>query len=419
MSANKPDRRLLVLLVAMVVGLVLQVIRPSNEVPSAAAAPAAPRGAEPKGNEAPVPHAEPLVPTPATGQAEVEDDEAAAAALLARWQAQLAPLFDAGVKPAPATHPPGAALVLSTNVVDAGQPKCRSGRHHFDAVSPPTQVDLIVAVDTSGSMRSRLRDVNRWLRQLEQQLATVTPDIKLIVLVNPVALSSRAQTDWSPGDASTNLPTNVGSNDVLEVLIRQARGGWLERLRPGASVHLVLVTDDNPMPRLEEEFLARLTESAEGRLGSPAAPHFVLHAVLGYWPRSANEVMAASDPVVEKRCAVAPGVPYQRLVKHTGGLRSSLCSPGSLEAFTHALLSQLVQPTTQRSCLLQLPEGARVQSVRTEEGPLREVPSNSWDCTHGNSSYFARGPLLSLCPSTCAALTDAGLDVSVRCEPNP
>jgi hypothetical protein len=379
------------------------------------------RAADPTGQN-------PLPPGPSVpAVSSAAEDEAAALELLERWSAALRPLFDggqaasrAGGPAATAASSRGATLPAQeaappSSLFDAGAaPACRPGTLRF-AASVAAPVDLVVAIDTSGSMSGRLAEVTHWLRELDVALLNAGGRNQLVVVVNPEALRAKAPAASWLRDSGAELKSNIGSNDALGVLLAPEVAPWLPRLRPGARVHLVLVTDDDPARGLPATFVARLTRLAGGALGTEAAPAFRLHALLGFLADPPGQVLAADAPVREARCGVAAGLDYQKLVTRTGGLRASVCDRESRQAFTQALLASFTE-TSSRPCSLKLPDGARVTAVRAEGQTLSRASLTGWDCLHGSSAYATRGAQLVLCPETCAAAADAGLEVAIACE---
>jgi hypothetical protein len=138
---------------------------------------------------------------------------------------------------------------------------------------------------------------------------------------------------------------------------------WLALLRPASPVHIVVVTDDDPGWRTSSSFLKHITQAAGGELGTVKAPQFQVHGLLGMGVRGAESVVYdAEKPIVTVKCAVQPGVEYQRAAIQTGGLRGSLCSPAGIQAFGAALVARIGSATRQR-CHATLPEGWTADQV--------------------------------------------------------
>jgi hypothetical protein len=174
-------------------------------------------------------------------------------------------------------------------------------------------------------------------------------------------------------------------------------------LRPGAAVHLVLVTDDDPMEGLVAQFLTQV-KALMGEVH--------VHTVLGF--RGNDVALGVDAPLVRDVCAVRAGLEYQQLSVQTGGLRASLCSRAAMSDFPARLIASL--PTMSRPCALRLPPEAEVTSVRVGGESLSRVPSEGWDCQQGNRAWTTTSATLTLCPRTCAAVANAGLEVSIRCD---
>ena len=277
-------------------------------------------------------------------------------------------------------------------------------------------VDLVVAIDTSGSMFANGSLVNRWLvEKLEPALQKSGFDYQLQVVVDLEQLGrlGHGKGVWAPSDAGIHVHEYVRSTDVLRVLLRSAKqsgSSWLTRLRPDSSVHLVIVTDDDPDRGSAAPFIQQLTRLARGRLGTEAAPTFQFHAVLGM-ELSAPWALLADAGLEERVCAEAAGRDYQLISTKTGGLRGSVCRAESYEAFTELLIGSLGRAG--QTCDLPLPANfpaERLTSIRAigkRELPLHPA-FDAFNCEQSRDRYVLQKGQLTVCPATCRALTDDG-----------
>ncbi len=369
----------------------------------------------------------------------------AGAALINAWATALAPVLapraasqplaapgsppDAGATRVSAGFGPDAGgRVASAGAEDAGAAlTCDPGPVRIGLQKTP--IDLVIAIDTSGSMYQAIQGVNAWLLYtLEKALKKANVDYQLIVIVDlehlRILLSpSRrnlvpAAEVWAPSDAGFNIGKAVQSHDALEAMLETAAApgaSWLSRLRPGADVHLVVVTDDDPSAADAFGFIGRLTTLAEGRLGTQATPAFTFHAILGHEIKAAPWVLEADAAFEGRGCGVRPGVEYQQLAKRTGGLRGSVCRRESLDAFAHALVarSRPGQP-----CALPLPPSfpaQRVVSVRAiasdgRPGRVLDRAFGAFSCDFAHGSYLLEGEQLSVCHASCARLATEGFE---------
>ena len=323
-----------------------------------------------------------------------------------RWRAALAPLFEEkAVRYTKPTLIP-AAPQPDAGVADAGV--CERQEQRLSMLMNQ-RFDIVVAVDTSGSMNTSLEMVARWLAELELRIREQHSDTQLLVLADQRRLNRKRP------DGGVNAM--VQSNDALEVLLNFQ---WVRLLRPAAELRLVVITDDeaDPYGPGAERFLSELTDRLEGR-------PFSFH-VMGGFDTPPEVVLPPSAPVTPSLCSsghevgLAAGVTYQALARQTHGLRASLCHPGSRAALSAALLAV---PSSQ-SCAWALDLARhRVDEVNAI-GP--DVARNrlTWErapglCRGMHWSYLVEGPVVSLCPETCAALRQDGydaIDVTLECR---
>lgn len=294
------------------------------------------------------------------------------------------------------------------------------------------RLDLVVAIDTSGSMFSTLPSVNEWLtRKLEPDLKKSGLDYQLMVLVDLEDLRKTVQiverrrsgrTEiWAPSDAGINLGAEVQSNDALDVLLESASqvgGSWLTRLRPDAQVHLLVVTDDRPRPSTMASFVPRLTELAGGRLGTAAEPRFTFHGLLGLETSAEAWVIAPDRPLVgtrAPRCGVHPGNDYQALAQQTKGLRGSVCHAESMNAFVDQLIGPLRASVRCDSTLPPNFPADRPITMRALAADGRSQTLGKafdhFNCEASTAGYFVQNHQVRVCPKSCAALTSEGYDV--------
>ncbi len=316
---------------------------------------------------------------------------------------------------------------LPVEEADAG-PACNPGPIRI--ALRENKLDLVVAIDTSGSMYPNMSGVNDWLtKSLTPRLNDPTVDAQLMVLVDledfrlMVKLSERRQPGkpgiWKPSDGGINLHAEVQSSDALDVLLESASqpSGWLSRLRPDAAVHVLVVTDDSPMPGVAEKFIERLTKLAGDRLGPAWAPKFAFHGLLGIETSAEAWVLVPNRPAVERlaACGVNPGVEYQAIAQATGGLRGSVCHPASMNAFVDGLIGTL--RTTVR-CDSALPPNFPVDrpfAMRAigRDGRTRMLDPafDRFNCEQSSAGYLVSQHQVRVCPKSCEALARDGYDV--------
>ncbi|MFT3712129.1 MAG: hypothetical protein QM817_31180 [Archangium sp.] len=355
-----------------------------------------------------------------------EPTDAEIAAYVARWKEALAPVLGS-FKP----QPPKALLARASElnevkdptekknetpeVVDAG---CQSGQHSL-MLAARAPVDIVVAVDTSGSMFvGGLDAAAAFLARLEYRLVEGRVDYQLLVLAEPSQL--RLTTDAGVTNAA------VASNDGLDVLLRTATQftpGWLRFIRPEVELRMVLVTDDAPYFRnTAASFIKRIETTFPGKK--------VNFTVLGgFGPVDRDTVLNPNDPIASNVCTsvdrpalvgVNAGTTYQSVAMQTGGLRGSLCSQLSGARLADVLAG--ARPTSR--CEWPLHPAMRVRNAHAVDFRGAYISLiEEWkyeNCGSQRRSYFLRPGGLALCPDTCTELESRRVQdvlIDVDCIP--
>jgi hypothetical protein len=170
--------------------------------------------------------------------------------------------------------------------------------------------DVIVVVDTSGTMTAETNAVRAALNNFAAGIQSTSIDLHLILIGNsssnllciPAPLGSGACPADEKLPVFRHILQSVGSNDALsKILLTYPQ--WSGSLRPGASTALVVVSDDDSSMSSSEfhsQFLAL----------NPGFAGYTFHA------------MAASGNVL---CGVT-GMVYAQLAAMTGGVFSNVCT---------------------------------------------------------------------------------------------
>ncbi len=338
-------------------------------------------------------------------------------AYMRRWKDALEPLFKNGKYP-------GAPTVIRAerrpqpeeqDGPDAGP--CEPISKRLSLALP--RFDIVVVVDTSGSMAFALPVIAAWLGELERSIVKSRSDTQLLVVAEQQELGR------TKGDGGYDLA--VGSSDAVEVLLEGAvrgRDRWVDALRTRAELQIVLVTDDESRGQ-SVHLLRRLNETL---LGVPFSV-----SLLGGLDTPRHKVLDPEEPIVSgysARCdgegleGLEPGVVYQELVRATGGFRAPLCWKSSRWSLSWELLnkrSTLAAP--QCGWVLNAPRHRvdRVSAVGLgrASAPLLYEPVRS-NCFGTRRSYrMADEQLLVLCDDTCTELRHEGfeaLELKLECK---
>ena len=342
---------------------------------------------------------------PARREPDVED-------YMRRWKAALAPLFRSGkstgspkvLRPTPRETP---------ETSDAGQGPCTAKvqRLSFNAA----RIDLVIVVDTSGSMSSALPEIARWLAELEQEIASRGVDVQMLVVADQRGLGRSVK----PDGGSFNL--GVASSDALDVLLAGAKPGagrWVDALRSSADLHIVVVTDDEARGK-SDRYLAGLTEVVGGA-------RFSVH-LLGGLDTPGHGLIASDAPLMETVCRQGKfqgqnsGLTYQRITQLTNGMRAPFCDGDARKALSTRLLD-LPSPAAACGWLVDTSRHrvVGVEAVGSHHPAQRlleeRVASN---CKGMRRGYRRADALLVLCEDTCTALKAEGfqaLEVKLECS---
>jgi hypothetical protein len=285
----------------------------------------------------------------------------------------------------------------------------------------PGPVDIVWAIDTSGSMADEVAAVNANITSFANMISGAGIDHHVVMLAsNDVAFGTPL------GDDTAHylwLLSAVGSNNALQVML-DMYSSYSMFLRPNAPLHLVVVTDDETwLPA------AQFRTQMEMIAGKP----FIFHSIASelvtdpnaIWPAC---VSACGIPVV---CgAAAPGIEYYALSDATGGQKSSICAADWSTVF--GPLQQAVIESVPLPCNYPIPmppdgetlDPAKVNMEFTAQGTgtkmvIPRAPSEG-DCM-ANQAWFYDDPAaptqLMLCPATCELAQAGGtVDIAFGCE---
>ncbi len=188
--------------------------------------------------------------------------------------------------------------------------------------------DILIVVDNSGSMDFESKAVQDYLNGFSQQIFAANIDAHVVLLsAYPGASDAGICIDAPLGGgmcpASDSNPPGfihidqlIESSDALTRLIER-HADWATAMRPTASKHIIVVTDDN----------SDLSAADFMTMWSAIDPSYV--------PVFVHGIAAIQDPVTSCLdgnasgcCAIAsvPGAVYQTLADQTAGVFGNLCT---------------------------------------------------------------------------------------------
>ena len=325
-------------------------------------------------------------------------------------------------------------------------------------------VDIIIVIDSSGSMDGEIAAVERNINEnLAMVLDASDVDYRVIMLARyrdgggdpsdgvcvGMPLSGIPTCSNPPvagpinGERFFHFARSVGSNNSFERILESyesadrynlAPTGWQEWLRPDAKRAFIEISDDESDIRFDlfEEALFALRNAAGGSdFGTAEERNYTFHSIIGM--RENDPETAAwppTEPVQDRRCSpgsVSSAEDYQELSILTGGLRFPLCNNDSFNVIFEQIAEDVVRGV-QLACTFEpeRPPGGETPNfdrvvVRYQPGggdvsSLTRVATEA-DCVP--DGFFVDGAQINLCPMLCAmaeADEEGMLSVHVSCE---
>lgn len=300
--------------------------------------------------------------------------------------------------------------------------------------------DIIIAVDTSGSMDEE----TAWVQQNLNDFATIITqsgiDAHVILIADPsVCIPAPLGAGACPGadenlPAYRHVPQTVQSTDALSLFI-STYPQWQAQLRPGASKTFLVVTDDDSQISAGDftnQLLALDPPTFQGfKFDGIIATSNPL-ACFGFQCPVGNPCCYNPIPFVCDSYAAEEGTVYKDLIAQTMGVQGDLCLQDFGPVFQD-IATAVVQSST-IACDFAIPpppmgealDFAKVNLNYAPGGqnpaPVLNVPGGQADCTAAGGWYYddpASPTRIFLCPATCAAVqadTAAKIDVLFGCD---
>ena len=295
------------------------------------------------------------------------------------------------------------------------------------------EVDVIVLIDTSGSMDEETKQVKNNINTFAQKIGSTGLDYTVVMIAEkPQKLPFMPPGFDPPGicvpqplagaDCADNAPIfhhlneAVASTDSLSIILDKygSYSGWL---RPSAYKVFIEVTDDNsakPWKQFDDELLAK----GPTQFGDATNRRYIFNTI-GGWKR--NTPVLSSE-----KCgsAVNTSDQYQELSKLTGGTVESVCEADYSSVFDN-IAKGLV---TKLGCEFGYPKSQTGQTDptsvvvnytpggQTSATSLTQVTDPSKCASVQNAWYYddnANPTKIIFCPATC---TSAGADTSGKVE---
>ncbi|MBX3208491.1 MAG: VWA domain-containing protein [Labilithrix sp.] len=304
------------------------------------------------------------------------------------------------------------------------------------------EVDIIVVIDTSGSMMEETNQVKQNLNAFAQSIGNTGLDYNVIMIAEKPKKLPFAPPGFSPpgicvtpplagadcanGPKFHHLDTAVGSFDSLQIILDKypQYSAWL---RPTAYKVFIEVTDDNSSLAFDAFDPQLLAKSAQ-QFGDATNRRYIFNSICGY---------KRNTPVLStQKCGSAEntGDQYQHLSQLTGGTVDSVCETSYASVFDNIAKGLI----TKLGCEFSIPKAADGKATDpstvvvtytpgdgSAQKPLTQVTDASKCGANPDGWYYddATTPTKILfCPSTCStagADTDGKLDVAIGCVAPP
>jgi hypothetical protein len=329
-------------------------------------------------------------------------------------------------------------------------------------------VDIVLVLDNSGSMADELAAVEQNINvNFAQILADSSIDYRVILLSR-----HRREVREESGESSTSIcvssplsgatdcddtrkpvfsdrffhySVKIESSDSLDVLLDtyappfansgredkfdQAPDGWSAWLRPNTKKVFLEMTDDEAELPLAA-FVEQLTALSPEAFGTPDAPRFVFHSIIGLAEKDPPTAPYLPDePISDAKCTgndtdvENAGQVYQELSRLTGGLRFPLCQFDGFDVVFRNIADDVVVqsavacdfaiPTPPAGLTLNLDQVAVSLARGDGSGALQFGQTQGLaDCQPG--AFYIQGDRINLCPQACEVVRrDPAADVQV------
>jgi hypothetical protein len=304
------------------------------------------------------------------------------------------------------------------------------------------QVDIIVAIDTSGSMDEETNQVKANINTFASKIGSSGLDYTVVMIAEkppnfpfppgfpipglcvPPPLGGASCADNPPIYHQVNEA--VGSTDSLSIILAKF-GTYEPWLRPASFKVFIEVTDDNstavPFASFDQQLLAK----SPTHFGTAANRRYVFNSICGW--KKGTAVLSAD------KCgtAVNTGDQYQELSKLTGGIVDSVCESdysGVFDNIAKGLVKKLgCEFAFPKSTTGQQTDPTRVAVNYTPGGGVKKTLTQVTDaskCASIPDAWYyddnANPTKILFCPTTCTAAgadTAGKLEVAVGCKAPP
>ena len=293
--------------------------------------------------------------------------------------------------------------------------KADCGAIRQKAEGKPGPVDIVWVIDGSGSMGDEQLAVQQNLATFATAIGSAGIDHHVIMVADDdVAAGTALGKD--PAHYK-HVPANVGSHNALSVLL-ESYAQYSTFLRPTASLHFVMVTDDESNMKASD-FRTQMEQKAGKK--------FTAHSIVS---ESVNGRACVGACGISLLCgAASPGLEYIALSDATAGQKISICVSDWSMVFGPLKMAVITSaPLPCEYALPAPPSGASLDPTLVNVGVLQGAASpktlpraSSMQACANAEAWFYDDPksptMIRMCPAACSSITSGGsIEITLGCE---
>lgn len=319
---------------------------------------------------------------------------------------------------------------------------CASVSSEAESVVQPA--DIIIAVDTSGSMSEESAEVQANLNNFASLITAANIDVHVVLIADATVCIPAPLGSGSCNGADENLPAYqhvnqvVNSTDGLQVILN-TYPQWAGSLRPNASKTIAVVSDDNS-DLSAADFMSQLVAL------DPSFQGFKFDAIIAFDPPTACFGCIGScngcpssccylDSFVCDSYSAEEGTVYKQLVQQTGGVIGNLCLQDFDPVFNDMATAVVIDSGISCEYLIPPnPDGTAFDPTKVNveytsgSGNSQTIGNvaSAAACTSQVGGWYYDDPQnptkITLCPSTCSAVQgdqNGRVDVLFGCDTIP
>ena len=296
--------------------------------------------------------------------------------------------------------------------------------------------DIVIAVDTSGSMNDEIAQVQTNLNKFAQIITASGIDVHVVLIADASMCIPAPLGTGSCNGADEKLPSyrhvvqTVNSSDALQIIL-SSYPNWKDSLRPNATKTFAVVSDD-------DSSMSAAAFSSGLLALDPQFQGFKFDAIVSFESPEACtftcffNCAACTNKCCNKAQLCTPisadeGKVYKQLVQQTGGVIGDLCIQNFDPVFQD--MAKAVVTEAKISCEYEIPIPPDGQTIDSKlinvkhtsssgtQNTIYNVPNGEMGCGMTGGWYFdnpATPTKIVVCNNTCNALqSDMGGKVEV------